>query len=109
MIYRIVRLHFDPDFVANFLEVFTTRKSLIVSFDGCLTMKLLQDKEDPSVFFTISLWDSEENLNQYRKSPFFQEMWSTIKPWFTSKAEAWTTFPQYEGKNPNDKASSDTD
>lgn len=109
MIYRIVRLEFDPHFVPDFLQVFSTRKSYVVGFEGCVSMKLLRDQENSSVFFTISLWESEEKLNQYRKSAIFMDMWATIKPWFHSKAEAWTTSLCYEGKNPHNGSFSRTD
>jgi heme-degrading monooxygenase HmoA len=43
-----------------------------------------------NVFFTYSIWDSEDHLYQYRKSVTFKEIWSKTKPLFCNKAKAWS-------------------
>jgi heme-degrading monooxygenase HmoA len=48
-------------------------------------------KGAPGHYFTVSDWESEKALNAYRDSALFAEIWPTVKPWFSAKAEAWTT------------------
>lgn len=97
MIYRIVRLQFHPEFCDDFMAIFTERKEKVVGFKGCLSMKLLQDQVDPSVYFTFSVWEHEDCLEAYRESDVFISLWRTIKPWFSAKAQAWTTVLLFEG------------
>lgn len=33
--------------------------------DGCIRYDLHQDSEDPSVFFFLEIWESEEHLNRH--------------------------------------------
>lgn len=90
MLVRLVKMHFNPGFREEFQELFNTVRAKIGSFDGCHSVQLLQDHNDPDVFFTISHWTSETQLNAYRKSELFIETWAQVKPNFRSKAEAWS-------------------
>ena len=54
-------------------------------------MHMVRDIRDPNLFFTYSHWENETALNNYRDSDLFQSIWPTIKPWFSQKAEAWST------------------
>jgi len=49
------------------------------------------DSNNPNLHFTISLWDSEKDIDNYRKSALFAGIWATVKPWFSNKAQAWST------------------
>ena len=73
-----------------FLEPFNNTKSLIRSFEGCLFLELYRDKKDPTIFFTYSHWESEEALENYRKSELFNKVWSNVKPLFSIRPEAWS-------------------
>jgi quinol monooxygenase YgiN len=90
MLTRVVKLHFDPAYLAPFLAHFETVKFQVAQFPGCRGMQLLQDQTDPCLIFTYSIWDSEADLNHYRDSPLFASIWPQIKPWFDQKAEAWS-------------------
>jgi quinol monooxygenase YgiN len=90
MIKRIVKLTFQLEKVADFLQVFEESKAAIRGFEGCLHVELLQDVLLPNRFFTFSLWESEAALNLYRKSPLFEATWARTKVLFSEKAEAWT-------------------
>lgn len=90
MIIRIVKMTFKEDEVASFQLLFEERKLLIRNFEGCTHLELWQDKTHPQIFFTYSWWDSEEHLNAYRRSHFFDDTWSLTKKKFAGKPEAWT-------------------
>ncbi len=84
MIVRVVRMTFAPEFVTDFQKVFESRKHLIASFEGCCGVKLLRDIHQPGVFFTISEWQDENCLNNYRQSELFRQTWSEVKQWFAA-------------------------
>ena len=88
MIIRIVRMGFDPDKVDSFLELFEKQKDSIRGFPGCIHLELLQDADDQSVFSTYSHWESPEDLENYRKSPLFGEVWPATKKLFNRKPVA---------------------
>ena len=90
MIIRIVKMVFREEEVESFKELFEERKSLIRNFEGCTHLELWQDKSNPSIFFTYSWWQSEEHLNLYRTSHFFDATWNLTKQKFAAKPEAWT-------------------
>lgn len=73
-----------------FLENFNTNKSKIRAFEGCSFLELYRDKNDPNIFFTYSYWESENTLENYRKSELFNTVWSKVKPLFSIKPEAWS-------------------
>ncbi|MBN9295176.1 MAG: antibiotic biosynthesis monooxygenase [Flavobacteriia bacterium] len=97
MITRIVKLHFQEDRIQDFLDFFETVKYKVAAFPNCHGMKLLQDIHQPNIVFTYSLWESEDDLNIYRDSELFSNVWPTIKPWFATKAEAWSVNEYFNG------------
>ena len=91
MIIRIVKLQFETEKVQDFLSLFDTVVTKVNSFPGCYQMYMVRDIKNPNLFFTYSQWENETALTNYRNSELFQSIWPTIKPWFSQKAEAWST------------------
>jgi quinol monooxygenase YgiN len=87
---RIVKLSFEATHVDKFVTLFEERKHLIRNFEGCSLLELWQDKQDPNVFYTYSLWQNENHLKQYRMSDLFQDTWRQVKPWFKCPAQAFS-------------------
>ncbi len=83
-------MQFKADTVSTFLALFETKKQLIRNFNGCQHLALWQDKNDPTILFTYSIWDNEAALNQYRFSSFFKATWMETKVLFAAKAQAWS-------------------
>jgi heme-degrading monooxygenase HmoA len=81
---------FREDAVETFKELFESRKELIRNFEGCTHLELWQDKNNPTTFFTYSLWQNEAALNNYRNSHFFNDTWLQTKQLFAGKPEAWS-------------------
>lgn len=94
---RIVKLTFEADKTNDFLLFFDSIKHVVNNFPGCNGMKLLQDIHTPNIVMTYSLWNGEQDLENYRVSPEFKQIWGTIKPWFAQKAEAWSVEPYFDG------------
>jgi len=90
MITRIVKMQFRPEAADTFLEIYKEIHKHIETYPGCRGLTLLRDIKDPSIFFTYSHWDTEEDLDSYRGSNFFQDTWARTKDLFTEKAEVWT-------------------
>lgn len=92
MIKRIVKMTFRPEEVGHFVEqVFEQSKASIRVFPGCRHMELLRSRAQPNnVLFTLSFWESENDLERYRQSELFQQTWAKTKVLFAEKAEAWS-------------------
>lgn len=90
MIQRLVKMTFKLEEVEAFQKMFDERKHLIASSEGCHRLELLRDRRDARVFFTLSFWESEAYLNQYRDSALFEETWKITKSKFEEKARAWS-------------------
>lgn len=90
MLVRIVKLSFHQDKIPAFLENFELVKNQIRNFPGNRLLELYQDKTNASIFFTYSYWESEEELENYRKSELFTEVWGFTKQLFNDKPEAWS-------------------
>jgi heme-degrading monooxygenase HmoA len=90
MFVRIVKMGFQEDQVDAFLENFEQVKQHIRNFPGNRFLELYRDRNDPQVFFTYSYWETEADLENYRKSDLFCGTWAVTKPMFRQKAEAWS-------------------
>jgi quinol monooxygenase YgiN len=96
MITRIVKMHFSEAFIDEFKMLFKATQPHILAFEGCTSVRLLQEEGNPNVFFTISEWQSTEKLNHYRHAELFLKTWAIVKPNFISKAEAWSLVSSFQ-------------
>ena len=76
--------------VKDFKVNFEAHKHQIRSFEGCEHLELLQQEGNPNVFFTYSWWRHQDDLENYRHSQLFTEVWSYTKSLFAAKPEAWS-------------------
>jgi len=90
MFVRIVKMSFDELHIETFLENFHLNKEHIRNFKGCCLLELYRDKTNSNIFFTYSYWNSEADLEVYRHSELFKNVWCKTKPLFNAKPEAWS-------------------
>jgi heme-degrading monooxygenase HmoA len=90
MFVRIVKMSFHEENIPAFLENFEKMKSHIRNAMGNRLLELYQDKQNPCVFFTYSYWETEDDLENYRKSALFDDVWTFTKKLFNDKPEAWS-------------------
>ena len=90
MIIRIVKMSFRADAVNDFLDNFARHKEEIRHFPGCEHLELLQQVDEPGVYFTYSWWRDESDLEAYRSSELFQEVWAFTKKLFADRPQAWS-------------------
>lgn len=88
MIIRIVRMNFIPEHLPAFLAHFEKNQAQIRSQKGCTHLQVIQDLTAPHLVCTYSIWESEEDLNIYRQSAFFGEVWAFTKTLFQAPASA---------------------
>lgn len=94
MMVRVVKMHFREEEIENFRALFESRKEKIRGFEGCEYLELWQDINNPAIFFTYSHWQHPDNLEIYRKSDLFADVWAKTKALFAEKAQAWSVKPQ---------------
>lgn len=90
MFIRIVKMSFHEDKIPVFLEHFHTVKDRIRNYPGNNFLELYQDKKNPEIIFTYSVWNEESDLENYRHSDLFKEVWTYTKAFFNDKPQAWS-------------------
>lgn len=90
MFIRIVKMSFYEDKIPVFLEHFHTVKDQIRNYPGNNFLELYQDKNNPEIIFTYSVWNEESDLENYRHSDLFKEVWTYTKAFFNDKPQAWS-------------------
>ena len=90
MIVRIVRLTLAEEHIAAFERLFHAHHNAIESQPGCRGVELLTDAAHPCVRGTLSRWDAESDLNAYRSSSLFGEIWPLTKTMFDAPPMVWT-------------------
>ena len=96
MITRIVRMSFIPEKKDDFLEIFHGAKNQIRAMKGCQYLSLHRDYHHINVYYTLSKWDSQEALDQYRHSELFKTTWEATKKCFHEKAQAYSLKKEVE-------------
>ena len=83
-------MSFHEEHIPKFLENFDSIKDKIRASEGNRFLELYQDKNNPCIFFTYSFWETEADLENYRKSALFDDVWTFTKKLFNDKPEAWS-------------------
>jgi quinol monooxygenase YgiN len=81
---------FKTDSIERFKDIFNASKDLIGAMEGCQHVELLQDINNPKIFFTFSIWEDVKYLEAYRQSELFNGVWAKTKVLFDDKPEAWS-------------------
>lgn len=84
-------MEFEEEKISDFLSLFEERKLKIRNTQGCNYLELWQDETDKNVYYSYSIWDSVDDLNNYRNSEFFQDTWLKFKSWFKNKPQVFST------------------
>ena len=90
MITRIVKLSFKEEKINDFIKTFYFKQPKIEQFKGCKGASLYRVSDKKNEFVTYSLWESEEDLNNYRASDFFRSTWKVVKTYFSEPPIAWS-------------------
>ncbi len=85
-------MEFKEECVQDFLHIFNFNFDKISNFNGCISLKLVQEKNNICRFLTLSEWENETDLENYRNSEFFKATWKKTKILFKRKPKALTTF-----------------
>jgi len=83
-------MSFHQENISKFLKNFDLMKEKIRNSEGNRYLELYQDKNNPCIFFTYSFWETEQDLENYRQSALFDEVWTFTKKLFNDKPEAWS-------------------
>lgn len=90
MFVRIVKMSFHEENIPAFMENFELMKTHIRNAPGNRFLELYQDKNNPCILFTYSYWETEADLDNYRNSALFDEVWTFTKKLFNDKPKAWS-------------------
>jgi heme-degrading monooxygenase HmoA len=90
MLIGIVKMSFAEAHIDTFTNLFNSKKEQIRNFPGCRLLELYRDKTTKNIFFTYSYWDNETDLENYRNSELFSDVWSQTKVLFNDKPHAWS-------------------
>ena len=83
-------MSFHKENIPAFLDNFNLMKDKIRNAQGNRFLELYQDKNDACIFFTYSYWETEDDLENYRRSELFNDVWTFTKKLFNAKPEAWS-------------------
>lgn len=83
-------MSFRPEETESFIKLFYSVKPAIENFPGCSGVSLIRDTLHTDVFFTVSLWDHSDALENYRNSALFNDTWAKTKVKFNARPEAWS-------------------
>jgi heme-degrading monooxygenase HmoA len=83
-------MSFHEENIPKFLGNFELMKEKIRNVPGNRLLELYQDKQNPEIFFTYSYWETENDLENYRNSELFYDVWQFTKKLFNDKPEAWS-------------------
>lgn len=90
MFVRIVKMSFHTKHIDEFLTNFDQKKEFIRKSKGCSLLELYRDKQHSHIFFTYSYWETAQDLENYRNSKLFNDIWSKTKLLFNDKPVAWS-------------------
>lgn len=89
-------MHIKTKDIVKFRDTFTNYQSQIKDFKGCMQHDIFCDKEKEEIYYSYTIWDSEKNLNKYRKSTLLKEINTNIIQYCSKDPQAWTIDKEIE-------------
>ena len=90
MLIRLVRLPASPETLpalrATLAEVMPTVRQQA----GCTHLELRADHDAPHVLYTLSHWESDADLQRYRRSEIFGKIWPRLKVHLRERPSAFS-------------------
>lgn len=72
-------------------QAYKKATSITKNAKGLQGRYLVQDLDDPDAGFSVTFWDTEENMREYRDNATFKEkVWPLIEPFYVGEYK--TTF-----------------
>ena len=84
----MVRLTFSSETVDVFDALYAQFEPRIQAQPGCRMVRAMQVPGQPCQRATLSLWETQDDLEAYRKSTLFGEVWPATKALFAAPPEA---------------------
>ena len=91
MLLRIVKMEFDLAHVQAFDDLFSQSQARIKEMPGCHGVRLIKGLGDQPIRTTLSWWEHDADLQAYRKSSLFGEVWPRTKAMFSAPPVAWSS------------------
>lgn len=91
MIIRIVELSVQKDKLPIAEKLLAEVAPKVRSSPGCTHLRILMDLHNSGRITTYSHWNTEADLNTYRKSEVFKNFWTQVKLLFAVPARAWSS------------------
>lgn len=91
MVIRLVELSIQKDKLPIAKKLLDDVAPKVRNSPGCTHLRILMDLHKTAHITTYSHWNSEADLNAYRKSDVFKNFWAQIKPLFAVSAKAWSS------------------
>ena len=91
MLLRIVKMEFDLAHVQAFDDLFAQSQARIKETPGCHGVRLIKGLGDQPIRTTLSWWEHDADLQAYRKSSLFGEVWPRTKAMFSAPPVAWSS------------------
>ena len=91
MLLRVVKMEFDPAQVHAFDDLFAQSQARIETMPGCHRVLLIKGFVDQPIRTTLSWWERDSDLQAYRKSQLFGEVWPKTKAMFSAPPVAWSS------------------
>ena len=91
MILRVVKMEFKPESLSAFDTLFNQVHAQIEAMPGCSRVQLLKGSENTCLRTTLSWWENTEDLDAYRRSELFGQVWPQTKAMFQSPPVAWSS------------------
>ena len=79
MLIRLVRLPASEASLPRLRAVLAEVMPTVRQQRGCTHLELLADHDQPTVLYTLSHWNSDNDLQRYRQSEIFAQVWPRLK------------------------------
>ena len=88
---RIVRMTLkNEDALQAFQNIYAKRNPYKNGVAGCLSVEILRDINESNICYTLSEWETNEALEEYRNSAYFKQTWPMVKALLSKRAEAYS-------------------
>ncbi len=90
MILRVVKMKVDLRKIDAFKLFMDNLHDEKLRLAGCLHFDYFNERQNPSIYYSYTIWEHEKYLKQYKKTEFSKEVLQTLRDLCVEEPQAWT-------------------
>ena len=89
MIIRVVKIPIKDASINSFIKRIPIISNEVRRVSGCIHNDIFRDKMKENIFYSYTIWNSDEDIEKYLGSQYYKDIWGDLWDYFEGTPKSW--------------------